>query len=172
MFEKYRADAPSQKIRMTARFCFSHPCHTIASFLGAGALRPGPGTWGTLAAALVFALYAPFVSFRWQCLIGIVTFVVGIIASEITGKNIGVKDHGGIVIDRVAAIWLLFPFLPPRPWAWVAGFVLFRFFDIVKIWPVSWMDKKIPGGLGVMVDDLWAALYAGLTFYLGVKVFL
>lgn len=172
MLEKYRADAPSQKVRMSLRFCFARPSHMWATFFGAGAMRPGPGTWGTAAAALVFAGYAPFVPFIGQCLLGVLAFLLGIWAAEQTGKHIGVKDHGGIVIDRVAAIWLLFPFLPARPWAWGMGFILFRFFDIVKIWPVSWLDEKTQGGFGVMIDDLFAALYAGIVFFMGMKVLL
>jgi phosphatidylglycerophosphatase A len=87
-------------------------------------------------------------------------FIVGIWASAVTGRNLGVADHGGIVVDEIAAFVLVLAFTPTGfTWLLVA-FVLFRLFDIVKPWPISYFDRTLKGGFGVMFDDLLAAIGA------------
>ncbi|MDX1796237.1 MAG: phosphatidylglycerophosphatase A, partial [Hydrogenovibrio sp.] len=74
---------------------------------------------------------------------------------------IGVHDHGGIVWDEFVGIWLVLLCLPDQNWLyWALAFVLFRFFDIVKPWPIGWVDQKVDGGLGIMLDDIIAACYS------------
>ncbi|NNC55559.1 MAG: phosphatidylglycerophosphatase A, partial [Pseudomonadales bacterium] len=89
-------------------------------------------------------------------------FVVGIWFCELTSRNLGVHDHGGIVWDEFVGYWLAMLFAPPG-WIWLLiGFVLFRVFDIVKPWPIRVLDKKVHGGFGIMIDDIIAGLFAGL----------
>ena len=79
---------------------------------------------------------------------------------------LGVHDHGAIVWDEMVGFWVTMVLMPPD-WLWiVAGFMLFRFFDIWKPWPIYWLDRRIKGGFGVMVDDLVAGIYAALCLYL------
>ena len=84
-------------------------------------------------------------------------FVIGIWASDVTGRALGVADHGGIVIDEIAAFLLVLAFSPATFAWWLTAFVLFRLFDIFKPWPIRWADQNIKGGFGVMFDDLLAA---------------
>lgn len=136
-----------------------NPVHFAAFGFGSGAAPVAPGTFGTLAAVL---LYLPLQYLHWfsYLLVIVVAFVVGVAICERTSRDIGVHDHGGIVWDEFVGYWLAMLFAP-QGWGWiVTGFVLFRFFDIVKPWPISVLDKQVKGGLGIMVDDVVAGLYA------------
>jgi len=96
----------------------------------------------------------------------LITVIVSIIGIWICGKSsdlLGVHDHSGIVWDEFAGFFLTMIAVPPA-WQWVvAGFVLFRLFDILKPWPIGWLDKRISGGLGIMLDDLLAGGFAWLV---------
>jgi phosphatidylglycerophosphatase A len=141
------------------QFLFAHPAHFIAFGFGAGLMKKAPGTWGTLVALpLFFALQLiPIPAVTWGVIV--LLFAIGCWASAYASKSLGVADHGGIVIDEIVAFMLVLAFTP-MTWIWVlAAFALFRFFDIVKPWPISLADKKIKGGFGVMFDDLLAALF-------------
>lgn len=173
MFEKYSDRNPANRVLMTFGFAWRRPSHVIATFFGAGALRPAPGTWGTLAGVLVFALLNPAVEQAAAALsvstaalwlsLAAALFFLGVWATGETARDMGVEDHGGMVVDEVAAVWLVCALVPASwPW-WVGAFAAFRFFDIVKIWPGSWFDKHLHGGWGVMVDDVVAGLYAWLA---------
>jgi phosphatidylglycerophosphatase A len=88
-------------------------------------------------------------------------FCIGIFLCHNTSKALGVHDHPGIVWDEFIGYWITMIAIPAVTWQWIlAGFVLFRFFDIVKPWPVKLADRRIPGGFGIMIDDLLAGLYA------------
>jgi phosphatidylglycerophosphatase A len=87
-------------------------------------------------------------------------FVLGIWACAVTGKNLGIADHGGIVWDEIVAMWLVLAFTPVNWLGWLIAFGLFRFFDILKPWPIRFFDVRLKNGFGVMFDDLLAALYA------------
>ena len=117
MFEKYSADNPVNKKRMSAAFAFGSLSHIIASFFGSGLLRPGPGTWGTLAGWIVFVLLMPWITPTIGWAVVIVSFVIGAWASQKTSDDLGVPDHGSIVIDEVFAIWAAFSISGsvPRP---------------------------------------------------------
>jgi phosphatidylglycerophosphatase A len=78
-----------------------------------------------------------------------------------TARDLGVHDHGGIVWDEIAGFLLTMLLVPVSVWTALVGFALFRLFDIVKPWPIGWLDKHVHGGTGIMLDDLVAALYAG-----------
>jgi phosphatidylglycerophosphatase A len=147
-------------MRPDRQFLFKHPAHFLALGFGAGLAARAPGTWGTLA-ALPFYWLALWLGGPMSLLIlAVLFFGVGIWASALTGRALGVADHGGIVIDEIAAFLLVLVFVPVS-WPWtVLAFLLFRVFDIVKPWPIHVADRHIKGGFGVMFDDLLAAGYA------------
>lgn len=150
-------------MRPTLRLLLSHPAHFISLGLGSGLAPHAPGTFGTLAAWLLYPLLRTSLSdFVFLALLTSF-FVAGILAAERTGRVLGVPDHGAIVWDEMVAFWLVLFFTPPGL-AWQAlAFALFRFFDIVKPPPVRWADARVKGGFGVMLDDLVAAGYAILA---------
>ncbi|SEQ29238.1 phosphatidylglycerophosphatase A [Amphritea atlantica] len=136
-----------------------NPIHFLAFGLGSGASPWAPGTAGTLAAIPLFLLIQPL-SLVWYGVFLLVTFLVGIYLCGQTSKDMGVHDHGGIVWDEFVGYWITMLAAPPG-WLWIViGFVLFRLFDIIKPWPISWADKKVAGGLGIMLDDVLAGLMA------------
>jgi phosphatidylglycerophosphatase A len=165
MFEKYSPQSPSRKVKMSLSFAFSAPSHIIATFFGAGVIRPASGTWGSLAALLVYAVFDRWIP-AWGWLVIILTaFLAGAWACEATGRDIGVHDHSSIVIDEVFAVWMVLVTLPSA-FSWqVAGFLTFRFFDIVKIQPAKWFDtaERWHNGWGVMLDDAAAAVQSAIV---------
>jgi phosphatidylglycerophosphatase A len=88
---------------------------------------------------------------------------LGALASEKTCRDLGVQDAGCVVVDEVAAVWLVCLMLPQNAIAWCAAFLAFRLFDIVKLPPASWVDRKIHNGWGIMLDDLLAAVWAAVA---------
>jgi phosphatidylglycerophosphatase A len=141
-------------------FLASHPAHLLAFGFGAGLMPTAPGTWGTLVAFPIFALLRIGGGMAAVAAGAVVFFVVGVWASGVTGRSLGVADHGGIVIDEIAAFLLVLACTPATNGWWLTAFLLFRAFDIVKPWPINWADRTIKGGFGVMFDDLLAAGYA------------
>jgi phosphatidylglycerophosphatase A len=160
MFEKYDPSSPANKVEMTSRFVWADPAHIIAAFFGAGLPKKAPGTFGTLAGAISYIVLAPSIGVFGMGIIALIFLIFGAWAAQKTGEDIGVHDHKGIVIDEVVAIWLLYLFIPSGILWWAAGFIAFRFFDIVKLPPCNLIDEKCKNGAGVMADDLVAALYA------------
>jgi phosphatidylglycerophosphatase A len=136
---------------------------TLPGFLafgfGSGLSRFAPGTMGTVAAiplALLLKCLPVFVF--WPALMGL--FLLGVKICTLSSKRLGRHDPGGIVWDEMVGFWLTIAFLPVSwPW-WLAAFALFRFFDILKPWPVRWAENRFGDGLGIMLDDIFAALYA------------
>lgn len=139
------------------RFLLAHPAHFLALGFGAGLSPKAPGTAGTLVGfPLFWLLLASPYYWMW---VG-VFLLVGIWACGVTGRALGVHDHGGIVWDEVAAFLLVLPFAPPSLAGYVLAFALFRLFDIWKPFPIGWLDARVEGGLGVMLDDVLAAGYS------------
>lgn len=135
------------------------PIHLLAFGFGSGAMRKAPGTWGTLAAVPLYLLMAPLSLPLYLGLIAL-AFFAGIYICEKTSRDLGVHDHGGIVWDEFVGLWISLILLP-QGWLWLlAGFALFRLFDILKPWPIGWVDHKVSGGLGIMLDDVLAGLMA------------
>ncbi|MEA5098734.1 MAG: phosphatidylglycerophosphatase A [Burkholderiaceae bacterium] len=157
--------------RPSARFMLSRPWHVLAQGFGSGLSPIMPGTAGTLFGWLVYAVLTSslpevFTPTTWGMLI-VVGFVLGIPACAKTGAALGVHDHGSLVWDEVIAIWLVLLFLTPSDWKMQAcGFVLFRFFDMVKPPPIRYFDQHVKGGFGVMWDDIVAAFYTLLAIAL------
>ncbi|QZA79077.1 phosphatidylglycerophosphatase A [Deefgea tanakiae] len=147
-------------VAVNARFLFSHPAHFIALGFGSGLAKVAPGTWGTIAALPLFALLQMGFSNLTIALFCIPAFALGVWASEVTGRALGVSDYGGIVIDEIVAMWLVLCVAPASIAGWVLAFVLFRLFDVLKPWPIRWLDQYVKGGFGVMIDDILAAVFA------------
>jgi len=142
------------------KFLFSHPAHFLSFGFGSGLARKAPGTFGTLVAFPMYWYLAPRLSDALLMLLLVGAFAIGVWVCDITGRALGVPDHGGMVWDEIVAM-LLVLFFTPAGWAWsVLAFVLFRFFDIIKPQPIRYFDRNLHGGLGVMFDDLLAAGYA------------
>jgi len=151
--------------KIPASLPFWHPAFLIATWFGSGLLPKMPGTWGSAAAlpfAWVIALYAgPWALFA----AALVAFAVGVWASEVYSRHSGIKDAGPIVIDEIAGQWLTLAAFAPEPLTYIVGFFLFRAADIAKPWPASWADRSLKGGIGVMLDDIFAGIYAGLALF-------
>ncbi len=137
-----------------------NPIHLLAFGLGSGLARKAPGTFGTLAAIPVWWLFLQDIPLWLYSTVLIVAFVVGVWLCDRTSRDMGVHDHGGIVWDEWVGLWLTF-WLLPSGWFWIVlGFALFRFFDIIKPWPIRWLDRHVHGGFGIMIDDVLAGLFA------------
>jgi len=138
----------------------------LATWFGAGLMPKAPGTWGSLAALPFAWAILHYGGTWWLAGASLLVFLVGWWASAVYVAGAGTADPDEVVIDEVAGQWLtLLPAATLVWWHWAAGFALFRLFDIVKPWPVGWADRRVKGGLGVMLDDVIAALYAGLALY-------
>jgi len=140
----------------------AHPGVLMATWFGAGYLPKAPGTWGSLG-ALPFAWLLVDRGGLWALgLATLIVFFVGLWASKDFMDRTQAHDPGAIVIDEVAGQWLVLLAAPLDPLAYAMGFALFRLFDVLKPWPISWADRAIGGAWGVMVDDVLAGL-AGLA---------
>ena len=137
-----------------------HPAHLLATWFGCGLLPKAPGTWGSLA-ALPFAAALVWWGGPWLLLAAsIALFAIGIWASERYARAMAAEDPSAVVIDEVVGQWLALVPAAGVFWLYLPGFLAFRLFDIVKPWPVSWADRELGGGLGIMLDDVLAGLYA------------
>ena len=143
-----------------------NPIHFLAFGFGSGAIRPAPGTWGTLA-ALPFVLVWQQLPVAGYGLVIVLSTLLGIWLCHRTAADLGVHDHGGIVWDEFVGLWIAL-WLAPTGWPWLlAGFALFRLFDIWKPWPIRWVDRQVGGGFGIMLDDIIAGFMALLVLLLG-----
>lgn len=150
------------------------PVHFFAFGLGSGLIHPAPGTWGTLAATI---LYYPL-----SCLLTgpitttvflLATFAIGCWLCDKTSHDLGVHDFGEIVWDEFVGVWIVLAYLPSALWqrwgilpCYLAAFLLFRVFDIAKPPPIRQIDRRTPGGFGIMLDDVLAAIYALIPLWL------
>jgi phosphatidylglycerophosphatase A len=158
------ADTTTSPLRPDARFLVSHPAHFIALGFGAGLAPVAPGTVGTLVAfPIVFAL-GHFMSVLAIAWVAIPLFLVGIWACEVTGRDLGVQDHGSMVWDEIVAFLPLAALASADLWLEALAFGLFRLFDIWKPFPIRELERRVKGGLGVMIDDVVAALYAYVIY--------
>ncbi len=141
------------------QFLLQHPAHFFGLGFGSGLSKKAPGTFGTLVGFPLFTLIATL-NLTSQLGIICLLFLIGIYFCEKTGQALGVSDHGSIVWDEIVAIMLVLTVTPYQWQWWLAAFLLFRLFDIWKPAPIRQCDARIKGGLGVMLDDLLAAMYA------------
>ena len=148
----------------TFKQLLANPVHMLAFGFGSGLAKKAPGTMGTLAAIPLYYLLMQYVSDLYLPILLLVT-VSGFWICGKAADDIGVHDHGGIVWDEIAG-YLLTMYWVAFSWQnIVLGFVFFRIFDILKPWPINWLDKKVGGGFGIMVDDLVAGLMAAGLLY-------
>jgi phosphatidylglycerophosphatase A len=143
-----------------ARVLLAHPAGWIATGLGSGLSPRAPGTVGSLAALIPWWLWLRELPPMQYAAVLVAGLLVGVWASNWVIARTRIADPGFVVWDEFIGLWIAL-FLLPAGWPWVAAaFALFRLFDIWKPWPVGWADRKVHGGLGVMLDDVLAGLLA------------
>lgn len=142
----------------------SNPVLFLAFGFGSGLAKKMPGTMGTVAAIPVYLVFIQAPIWLYSVLT-VLVMIAGIWICEGAAKQLGEHDFGGIVWDEIAGLlitmWLV-------PFSWLAvlyGFILFRIFDILKPWPIKWIDQKIEGGLGIMLDDVLAGVMAAIILW-------
>ena len=149
-----------------ARTVLSDPVHFLAFGFGTGLAPFAPGTFGSLPGVLLFWLTLDL-GLYVQLGVAAVLVAAGIWLCGESARRIGVHDHGGIVWDEIAGMYVTLLVAPVSWQGFVAAFVLFRVMDIVKPWPIRDLDHRIHGGVGIMLDDLVAALYAVVLLAFG-----
>ena len=154
----------------TLRFLLRHPAHFIALGFGSGLAPFAPGTFGTLVAIPIAALLRAYASDAGFVAAIVLLFALGTWAADVTGRDLGVPDHGGIVIDEIVAFLIVLYFVGGDPLRQAFAFLLFRIFDIAKPPPIRQVDAALKNGIGVMVDDLLAAAYTLFVFALVVRL--
>jgi phosphatidylglycerophosphatase A len=169
-------------VRISPRTVFSSPIHLLAFGFGSGLSPKAPGTAGTVA-AVPFAWLLLQLPLLWVLGVIVVSSVVGVYLCGESAKRLGVHDHGGIVFDEFVGYWIsCLPLMPAllglsaysgsQAAGLLLAFVLFRIFDVLKPWPISWLDRHVDGGLGIMIDDLVAGVFAALSLIVVSKVIL
>jgi phosphatidylglycerophosphatase A len=139
----------------------ANPAFLLATWFGAGRLPRAPGTWASFA-ALPLAAALNWLGGPWLMLLAaLAVFGLGVWASDRYMAAYRLHDPAAIVVDEVVGQWLTLALLPLTPIAYLLGFVLFRIADMAKPWPAAWIDRTVAGGVGVMLDDVVAAIYAG-----------
>jgi phosphatidylglycerophosphatase A len=156
------------KNKLTPKQIMTDPVLFLAFGFGSGLAKKAPGTCGTVAAIPVYLLLV-LTGLPLYSLLTIIITVVGIWICGQAADKLAEHDFGGIVWDEVAG-YLITMWLVPFSWQTaLAGFVLFRLFDIVKPWPIKWLDQHVQGGLGIMIDDVLAGIFAGGVLLLAVQ---
>lgn len=149
---------------------FRNPVHFLAFGLGSGAAPAAPGTFGTLAAVLPY-LFLSRLPLAWYLGVLAAAFLLGIYLCGKTCRDMELHDHSGVVWDEFVGFWATMIVAPPG-WQWIlAGFLLFRVFDVLKPYPIAYFDRHLDGGLGVMADDILAAVYAWICLQLLASLF-
>ncbi len=145
-----------------------NPVHLLASGFGSGLAPRAPGTFGTLA-AIPIVLLLQSLSVWLYAGVTLLVLGAGIFICGRAARDWGVRDHPAIVWDEIAGLLVTLSVAPHGAIWLLAGFVLFRLFDIVKPWPISSVDRHVHGGLGIMLDDVLAGICAGFILYLGAR---
>lgn len=141
----------------------------IALGAGLGLAPKAPGTFGTvLGIPLLLIMPQNLIAYA---IVVLALFALGVWCCDVCAKNLGVHDHPGIVWDEVVGYLITMAAVPRNLWWVIAGFVVFRLFDIIKPWPISWVDRQVHGGLGIMLDDVLAAFFALIVMQVAVRVF-
>jgi len=148
---------------------FANPVHFLAFGFGSGLAPVAPGTFGTLVAVPIYYLMTTLPLWGYIVIV-IALFLFGIFLCGSTSQHLNVHDHSGIVWDEIVG-YLVTMIAAPQGWQWaILGFILFRFFDILKPWPIKTIDAKIHGGFGIMFDDVIAGFF-GLIIIQAVYMF-
>lgn len=157
------------------RALLATPAGWLACGFGSGLTPVAQGTFGSLAALLPWLLLREL-SWPLYVIVLLLGFGIGVWACNVGGRALGVDDHRSLVWDEFIGQWIaLSPLLIPtllgaggfRWWMLVAGFALFRLFDVWKPWPIRWLDRRVKGGFGVMIDDVIAGIFAAAALALG-----
>lgn len=149
----------SKQPNVLPKLNWRNPIHLLAFGFGSGAMPKAPGTWGTLAAVPLYLLMEPL-ALPLYLLLLLLLALLGVWLCHRTASDMGVHDHPGIVWDEFVGFFITM-IAAPAGWVWiVVGFILFRFFDILKPWPIRWVDTHVHGGFGIMFDDVLAGLMA------------
>lgn len=144
---------------------FTQPIHFIAFGFGSGLSPFAPGTIGTLAGIPIYLVLSTL-DLLFYILVVIIISTTAIIIAGRSAQLLKTHDHSGIVIDEICGFLVTMLFAPPG-WLWIlVGFCLFRVYDIFKPWPIAWLDRHIGGGMGIVIDDLMAGIYALLSLQL------
>ncbi|WP_448907203.1 phosphatidylglycerophosphatase A family protein [Haemophilus parahaemolyticus] len=153
---------------MEKKINLKNPVHFLAIGFGSGLLKPAPGTWGTLAGLMLsILLWNITQSNLFFIFLTVISFIFGCYLCQKTSNDLGVHDDGRIVWDEIVAIFLMFAFLPEYNWfTYILTFISFRIFDILKPYPIRYFDEKLESGLGIMVDDILAAIFALISLYI------
>ena len=155
----------SKSERIKARTVLTDPVNFLAFGFGTGLAPVAPGTFGSIPGLALFWLTLDF-GLYVQLGVALALVIAGIWICGESARRIGVHDHGGIVWDEIAGMYLTLFLAPTTIAGFVFAFLLFRLTDIVKPWPIRDLDHRIHGGLGIMLDDLVAALYAAFLLAL------
>jgi len=148
-----------------SRLRMRNPWHLLATGFGSGLSPFMPGTVGSVA-AIPFWWLMTFLPLQLYSLVVLVGISVGVYLCHRTARDMGVHDHGSIVWDEFIGMWITLMAIPVLDGWWVlAGFVIFRIFDIWKPWPIRWFDKNVHGGMGIMVDDIIAGVVSAAVLY-------
>ncbi len=143
----------------------TNPAVMIATWFGSGYLPKAPGTWGSLAALPCAWVMVDHAGPNILWLASAALFALGVWAANGYMAISGTHDPGPVVVDEVVGQWLVLSILPQDLFMYGLGFVCFRMYDVLKPWPINIVDQKLKGGLGVMVDDVLAAVYAIVTLF-------
>jgi phosphatidylglycerophosphatase A len=145
------------------RALLATPAGWLACGFGSGLAPVAQGSFGSLAALIPWLLLRQL-ALPWYALVLVAGFAVGVWACDVAGRALKVDDHRSLVWDEFIGQWIaLLPALLAPWWAVLAGFALFRLFDVWKPWPIRWLDRHLKGGLGVMVDDVVAGVFAAIV---------
>ncbi|MGH8549690.1 MAG: phosphatidylglycerophosphatase A family protein [Methylococcales bacterium] len=143
---------------------FRDPVLLIAFGFGSGLSPKAPGTCGTLAAIPLYLLLQALGLIPYLALVGLAG-IAGVWICSTASRKLGVHDHQGIVWDEIVGYWISMAGIPVSVQTLLAGFLLFRFFDILKPWPIKTIDRSVEGGLGIMLDDVAAGVFACLGLH-------
>ncbi|MDP3705773.1 MAG: phosphatidylglycerophosphatase A [Legionellaceae bacterium] len=166
------AKEPSESIQIKQCLLkvWQDPAYFIAFGFGSGLMPRAPGTWGTVAAIPIYLLIA-HTSPSVYILLTVLAFVLGVAVCHRVSRELGVNDYKGIVWDEVVGYLLTMMFAPVGLTWILAGFLLFRLFDIWKPQPIRWIDQRVKGGLGIMLDDVIAAIPAWMVLRVLIWIF-
>ena len=137
----------------------------VSTWFGCGLLPVAPGSWGALAALPLAALLATLGGPPLVLAGAAAVLVAGWWGSELYMRATDSHDPNEVVVDEVFGQCLTLALVPVEPWAYLLGFAIYRTIDILKVWPCNWIDRRVGGAAGVMLDDLVAAVYAGLALH-------
>lgn len=163
------ADARPMKPTELPRPRLADPVQFLAFGFGSGCAPRAPGTFGTVAAV---ALYLPIARLPLEAYLAVLVFaaLLGIWLCGEASRRLDVHDHPGIVWDEIVGYFVTMIGVPFGPGWMLAGFVLFRLFDIWKPWPIGWLDRRVSGGLGIMVDDILAGGVACICLHVAARL--